>query len=131
MIIIYLVLPLPTGSSDLPETGRANLLFLLDLASDGVYTALAVTSKTVVSYTTIPPLPENLRRFLFCCTFLRVTSTGRYPASCPMKPGLSSPVIKTAAITYPTYILLLYFKTTATHKFSYNRVHWKFFVSCS
>ena len=27
----------------------------------------------------------------FCCTGLGVTSTGRYPASCPMKPGLSSP----------------------------------------
>ena len=26
-----------------------------------------------------------------CCTGLGVTSTGRYPASCPMKPGLSSP----------------------------------------
>ena len=26
----------------------------------------------------------------FCCTGLGVTSTGRYPASCPMKPGLSS-----------------------------------------
>ena len=31
-------------------------------------------------------------RFLFCCTILRVASTGRYPAPCPMKPGLSSPV---------------------------------------
>ena len=28
---------------------------------------------------------------LFCCTFLGVSSTGRYPASCPLKPGLSSP----------------------------------------
>ena len=27
----------------------------------------------------------------FCCTGLGVTSTGRYPASCPVKPGLSSP----------------------------------------
>ena len=26
----------------------------------------------------------------FCCTGLGVTSTGRYPASCPVKPGLSS-----------------------------------------
>ncbi len=26
----------------------------------------------------------------FCCTGLGVTSTGRYPASCPAKPGLSS-----------------------------------------
>ena len=27
----------------------------------------------------------------FCCTILGVASTGRYPASCPVKPGLSSP----------------------------------------
>ena len=26
----------------------------------------------------------------FCCTGLGVTSTGRFPASCPAKPGLSS-----------------------------------------
>ena len=26
----------------------------------------------------------------FCCTVLGVTSTGCYPASCPVKPGLSS-----------------------------------------
>ena len=26
----------------------------------------------------------------FCCTILGVASTGRYPASCPVKPGLSS-----------------------------------------
>lgn len=31
------------------------------------------------------------RRFLFCCTGLGVTPTGRYPAPCPVKPGLSSP----------------------------------------
>src|SRR5205823_11994239 len=31
------------------------------------------------------------RRCHFCGTFLRVTPTGRYPASCPMEPGLSSP----------------------------------------
>ena len=28
----------------------------------------------------------------FCCTSLGVASTGRYPAPCPMKPGLSSPI---------------------------------------
>ena len=36
-----------------------------------------------------------------CCTGLGVTSTGRYPASCPMKPGLSSPAFA-AAIICPT-----------------------------
>lgn len=31
------------------------------------------------------------RAVYFCCTGLGVASTGRYPASCPVKPGLSSP----------------------------------------
>ena len=70
-----------------------------------------VTKKAVVSYTALPPLPDFnrvkirscLRSFrrtchvtisvavYFCCTFLGVASTGRYPAFCPMKPRLSSP----------------------------------------
>jgi hypothetical protein len=29
-------------------------------------------------------------RFVFCCTFLEVTLTGRYPALCPAELGLSS-----------------------------------------
>ena len=29
----------------------------------------------------------------FCCTVLGVASTGRYPAFCPVKPGLSSPAV--------------------------------------
>ncbi len=32
----------------------------------------------------------TLQAVYFCCTGLGVTSTGRYPASCPAKPGLSS-----------------------------------------
>ena len=87
-VIIYLVLMLPPSSSDLPESRRATVCFLFGLASDGVYTAFSVTRQAVVSYTAFSPLP--LRAVIFCCTFLGVTSTGRYPASCPMKPGLSS-----------------------------------------
>ena len=68
---------------------------LFGLASDGVYicpacyqpggsplhclstlTALSVSGKTAV---------------YFCCTVLGVASTRRYLASCPVKPGLSSP----------------------------------------
>ena len=79
---------LPPGSSDLPESRRATVCFLFGLASDGVYTAFSVTRQAVVSYTAFSPLP--LRAVIFCCTFLGVTSTGRYPASCPAKPGLSS-----------------------------------------
>ena len=36
-IIIYLDLLLPTSSSNLPESWRATICFLLGLASDGVY----------------------------------------------------------------------------------------------
>lgn len=37
------------------------------------------------------PTATNRRgRFAFCCTFLEVSLTGRYPASCPAEPGLSS-----------------------------------------
>ena len=61
-------------------------------------------------------LPCEARTFLtsgavyFCCTGLGVASTGRYPASCPVKPGLSSPAAfskkeRTAAIIHPTHFL--------------------------
>ena len=88
-IIIYLGLPLPAVSSNLPGTRRAAVWSLFGLASDGVYTAISVTGDAVSSYLAFSPLP--LRAVIFCCTFLGVTSTGRYPASCPVKPGLSSP----------------------------------------
>ena len=51
--------------------------------------ARPVTRTAVVSYTAFPPLPPK-EAVYFCCTGLGVTSTGRYPASCPAKPGLSS-----------------------------------------
>ena len=88
--IIYLDLMLPPDSSNLPETRRAIVSSLLGLASDGVYTAITVTSDAVSSYLAFSPLPD-LQAVIFCCTGLRVASTGRYPASCPVKPGLSSP----------------------------------------
>jgi hypothetical protein len=34
--------------------------------------------------------PGRHRRSALCCTFLRVTPTGRYPASCPVESGRSS-----------------------------------------
>ena len=73
----------------------------------GFTCALPVTVQAVVSYTAFPPSPQIIRQsrihgdaknrtsfsaaVYFCCTFLGVASTGRYPASCPVKPGLSSP----------------------------------------
>ena len=37
--------------------------------------------------------PAKAGAVLFCCTFPGVTSAGRYPASCPVKPGLSSDAV--------------------------------------
>ncbi len=94
-MVIYLGLLSPAASSNLPGSRRAALCFLFGLASDGVYicpacyqpggsplhclstlTALSVSGKAAV---------------YFCCTVLGVASTRRYLASCPVKPGLSSP----------------------------------------
>ena len=90
-MIIYLGLPLPEGSSDLPEstTGRRMAFFSVLLRMEFTC-ARSVTTTAVVSYTAFPPLPSIKKAVYFCCTGLGVTSTGRYPASCPLKPGLSS-----------------------------------------
>ena len=91
-IIIYPILLSPAGFSDPPEnvTGSHNVFYSVLLRMGFTY-ALSVTRKTVVSYTALPPLPEFLPAVHFCCTVLGVTSTRRYLASCPVKPGLSSP----------------------------------------
>jgi len=84
-VIIYLDLLLPAGSSDLPEstTGRRIALCSVLLRMGFTY-ALPVTREAVGSYPAIPPLPRHTVAVYFCCTCLGVTSTGRYPASCPV-----------------------------------------------
>jgi len=51
-----------------------------------------VTILPVSSYLAVAPLPcaEAHGGLHFCGTFLRVASTGCYPAPCPAEPGLSS-----------------------------------------
>ena len=89
---IYLDLLLPTGSSDLPESTTGRRIDLCSvLLRMGFTCALPVTREAVSSYLAIPPLPVRRQAVYFCCTSLGVTSTGRYPASCPVKLGLSSP----------------------------------------
>ena len=120
MTIIYLVRLSPAASSDLPESrpGKPVALCLVLLRMGFTY-APSVTRRAVVSYTAFPPLPGIPRRealsadggaVYFYCTGLGVTSTGRYPASCPAKPGLSSPDAfrhMSAAITYSTCVLTI------------------------
>ena len=83
--------PLPDGSSDPPEsTTGSRIAFVSVLLRMEFTCARSVTTTAVVSYTAFPPLPSIKKAVYFCCTGLGVTSTGRYPASCPLKPGLSS-----------------------------------------
>ena len=89
-MIICLGQPLPAGSSDPPEsTTGSRITFFSVLLRMEFTCARSVTTTAVVSYTAFPPLPPK-EAVYFCCTGLGVTSTGRYPASCPLKPGLSS-----------------------------------------
>ena len=91
-MIICLGQPLPAGSSDPPEsTTGSRITFFSVLLRMEFTCARSVTTTAVVSYTAFPPLPPK-EAVYFCCTGLGVTSTGRYPASCPVKPGLSSSV---------------------------------------
>ena len=90
-MIIYLDLLLPTGSSDLPEARGPRCASNLGLASDGVYMCPLCYHRGG-SLLHCPSTLTTCVAVYFCCTGLGVTSTGRYPASCPMKPGLSSPV---------------------------------------
>ena len=90
-MIICLGHPLPDGSSDLPESTTVSRIAFVSVLLRMEFTcARSVTTTAVVSYTAFPPLPSIKKAVYFCCTGLGVTSTGRYPASCPLKPGLSS-----------------------------------------
>ena len=93
-MIIYLVLLLPAGSSDLPKAWRAAFISLLfGLASNGVYMCHCCYQQCGSLLHCLSTLTIAFAMAVyFCCTGLGVASTGRYPASCPAKPGLSSSV---------------------------------------
>ena len=107
---IPLALLLPAGSSDLPGSsgGPPSDTPLFGLAPGGVCLAPTVTDRTgelLPHRFTLTSLTRSVsgRRFAFCGTFLPVARTGRYPAPCPLEPGLSSPLpCGKAAVIYPT-----------------------------
>ena len=90
-VVIYLGPLSPVVSSVQPSAGGPRTRFL-ELASDGVYMAIAVTSDTVVSYTAFPPLPSKAGRYISVALSLELPppAVSRHP--CPVKPGLSSPL---------------------------------------
>ena len=88
---IYLGQPSPDGSSDLPEARRAAVSLRLGLASDGACMCLPRYRGSGGLLHRLSTLAAAAAVY-FCCAVPRVTPAGRYPASCPVKPGLSSPV---------------------------------------
>ena len=89
-MFIYLDLLLPTGSSDLPETDGPPYVSFWSCFEWGLHMPGKLP---YLRWSLKPPFhPYQLMLAVyFCCTILGVASTGRYPASCPVKPGLSSP----------------------------------------
>ena len=89
-MIIYLDLLLPASSSGTPKSGPGKpIAFLLPCFGWGLHVPCLLPAKR---WALTPPFHPYRRSpaVYFCCTGLRVTPTGRYPASCPAKPGLSS-----------------------------------------
>ena len=67
----------------------------------GLPCPVALAPRAVRSYRTVSPLPRiprhrsgsrTVRRFALCCTGRRLAPPRGYLASCPVEPGLSSPV---------------------------------------
>ncbi len=80
--VIHLGQQLPAGSSDLPGSSASRAIApLFGLAPDGVYRADRVATSAVSSYLAISPLPApacaGRWRYVFCCTFHRLTTSGR------------------------------------------------------
>ena len=60
------------------------------------------------SYRTFPPLPDESGGLNLYGTFPEVTLAGRYPAHCPVEPGLSSNAAKALAIALDTHKSITY-----------------------
>ena len=109
--IIHLGPPSPAASSNLPESAAGRgIAFLCGLAPGGVYHAAAcchLRGALLPHHFTLTPCPALAvaGRYLFCCTFRRLTPPRNYLAPCPMEPGLSSPFrtyARNKAIAWPT-----------------------------
>jgi len=93
-MIIHLGLPLLTGSSSLPESKREPRLALpyLALLRAGFTMPPVVTSRGGALLPHRFTLTRDQRKLAVYSLwhYPKVTLTGRYPALCPMQPGLSS-----------------------------------------
>ena len=78
-IVIYLEYILLYTSSRFFKNWRATLCLILALLRVGFALTRYVTIPAVSSYLAFSHLPHKVA-FIFCCTFLKVSLTGRYPA---------------------------------------------------
>lgn len=98
----YLTLSPPPETAPFPRRTRGEYVFRRypqpggevnhssSAAPDGTLSRLNLSAHPGHALRCIAAFACNTRQFPFCGTFLRVTSTGRYPASCPSELGLSS-----------------------------------------
>ena len=91
-VTIHLAPMLPSGSSGQPGNRPGALSSPIWPCSGRGLHGRTVTRSPVGSYPTISPLSRQVGAVCFCCTFRRVAPPGCYPASCPVEPGLSSPI---------------------------------------
>ena len=103
-MIIYLALPLPTESSDPPESATGSRIAFFSVLLRMEFTcARPVTRTAVVSYTAFPPLPQQVRRFISVALVWESPPPDviRHPAlRSPDFPRLN-PFVCSAAITWP------------------------------
>ncbi len=124
-MIIYLGLPLPASSSDLPEstTGR-RIAFCSVLLRMGFTCAPAVTGRAVGSYPAFPPLPANAGGLFLLHwpgSHLHRTLSGILP--CEARTFLTCGLSALAgAIICAAQIISLNMKSTTTDKLSEYRI---------
>ena len=111
--IIYLGITVTRQLKRLNPEGSAGRIIpsLFGLAPCGVYPSQPVTWLLVRSYRTFPPLPDKSGGLNLYGTIPKVTLAGRYPAHCPVEPGLSSSGSRPAAIVLTTYFNMKKYST--------------------
>ena len=91
VIIIYLVASSPIHSSVLPKsTTGSRIAFSWTCFGWGLHGSVCYQPDGSLLHC-LSTLTGIKPAVYLCCTSLGVTSTRRYLASCPVKPGLSSP----------------------------------------
>ena len=105
---IYLDRTLPYGSSDYGERGGQPLNALISILLRVGFTGTrTVTCPPVGSYPTFPSLLRKSGAVYFCCAFLNVAITGRYPAplSCGARTFLTKYLTPRSHLSYSIIIL--------------------------